>query len=114
MKAEPAYVAEMLEFAKTLRGRELKEVEKRIASESSDPWDYFMMFGIQPETQRYIDYTIKLLEKCEDLGQQCTCESRLDFSVEELGLEYPDGSMMKTYWEFYAKWKAEKDAAEGK
>jgi uncharacterized protein (DUF2237 family) len=52
------YVKEMLDFAKTLKGRELTPVEEEIHKEGlkkGDRWFYFAVFGIQPETQIYIE-----------------------------------------------------------
>ena len=114
-KCNKAYVEEMLNFARTLKGRELNKTEARIRQEgidSNDEWHYFMVFGIQPDTQNYIDYTIQLLEKCESIGEELTAESRLNFSVEDLGVKYPKASLMEKNWLEFEEWKTKKDASE--
>ncbi len=108
-KNDVAYTLEMLEFAKTIKGRERTESEKKIAQEAielQDDWHYFMVFGMQPDTQAYIDKTIMLLEKCNNLADQVICNCRLDATVEDLGIQFPSGSGMEKHWQNYQEWKA--------
>lgn len=112
MDCNKEYVQEMLEFAKSLKGRELTPVEEKIwqeGIESKDDWHYFMVFGIQADTQKYINKTIRLLEECEDIGDEVICENRLEFTVEEMGIEFPEGSLMRKHWDDYKEWKRKKD-----
>lgn len=80
---------ELIRLAKTLKGRDRTPTEKQVAEESKaaggDKWDYFMVFGIQPETQAYIDETIRQLENAHDYGTLATAHVRLGFSFDDLG-----------------------------
>jgi len=73
-----------LAYAKSLKGRERTETEKKFAREHPDPWDYFYVFGSQEDTQVHIDKTIRLIEECDHLGKMVICELRLKWSTEEL------------------------------
>lgn len=80
------WIPRAIKFAKSLEGRELTAVEQRVLDEATDPWDYFMVFGIQPETQQYLNKTIQLLEKADpnDIADTLTLKIRLDWSVRDI------------------------------
>jgi hypothetical protein len=76
-----------LAFARTLKGRPHTEDEQEFIEETDyDPWDYFRVFGIQPETQAYVDKTIQMLEELDpnDLADAVVIEIRLKWSAEEI------------------------------
>lgn len=80
--------------AKAIKGRALTAGEQAVmdkAKAENDIWIYFMSFGIQPETQSYIDHTIKLIEECDEFVDEVVALIRLDFSMNKLGLTYPEG-----------------------
>lgn len=76
--------------ARSLQGRDHTPDEKAFIEQSKIEdgdewrWEYFRVFGVQPETQAYIDATIQQLEKCSDLAQRATCEIRLEWSCRAL------------------------------
>lgn len=71
--------------ARTLKGRPHTPAELEFLKTCEDHWDYFSAFGIQPETQSYIDVTIRLLEtKCVTLADQCVCSIRLKWTITAL------------------------------
>lgn len=76
-----------LKFAKSLRGRERTPTEKKFRENHPDYWDYFRVFGIQEETQAYIDETIRQIENLEpdNYADQLVVELRLGWSAEKLG-----------------------------
>ena len=113
-KADKAYTQEMLTFARSIKGRDLTVDEAKVRQEAiakGDDWLYFTVFGIQPDTQRYIDKTIELLEKCSTLPDQVVCNCRMDFTIQDLGISYPAGSSMEKHLQAYNEWKARKDEA---
>lgn len=82
----PRWKMRALAYAKSLRGRPLDEDEQDFRDKYPDPADYFRVFGMQPETQKYIDETIRQLEDLqpEDKGLQLVAEIRLKWSVKAL------------------------------
>lgn len=75
-----------LRFARSLHGREYTPTEQGVY-ERQGPDGLFRTFGLQPETQGYIDTTIHFIEcmDMEDYGMQLVYEVRLKWSAEELG-----------------------------
>ena len=76
-----------LQRAKSLEGRPLTPYESEVADRETDNGvDYFMAFGIQPETQKYIDYTIQVLEEENEkyMGQLVTTKVRLEWSCKDV------------------------------
>lgn len=74
-----------LKRAKSLEGRPLLPREQEIL-DGFGVEAYFMAFGIQPETQKYIDFTIQVLEQAREryIGQLLTMSVRLRWSCEAL------------------------------
>jgi hypothetical protein len=80
----PEWKERALKYAHSLKGRENTEVEQEFLDTHPDRWDFFYVFGIDETRQGYINYTIQLIEECENLADQIICELRLDWSSEKL------------------------------
>jgi hypothetical protein len=80
----PEWKIRALKFAHNLKGREDTRVEKEFRAKHPDPWDFVRVFDIDESRQRYINYTIQLIEKCDNLGDQIICELRLEWSAKKL------------------------------
>lgn len=81
-----SWQARALRRAESLTGRQRIDVEKKFANEHEDRWDYFYVFGCQPETQAYIDETIRQL-KCMDMSHfvnGLVPFMRLEWSIKDL------------------------------
>lgn len=89
-----------LRFARTLKGRPRTQDEQEWSDQTNDPWEYFRVFGIQPETQKYIDKTVELLENLDFegnyRGNAVTIYIRLKWSAKETkGLKHYEPSRRK-------------------
>lgn len=74
-----------LAFARSLKGRARTQEEQQIFDKCGRE-GCFRVFGIQPETQGYIDYTIEMLEELDpaDPGLLPIAEIRLKWTMQEL------------------------------
>ena len=80
----PEWKERALKYARSLKGRENTEVEQEFLDTHPDRWDFFYVFGADETRQGYINYTIQLIEKCDNLADQIICELRLYWSSERL------------------------------
>lgn len=78
-----------LAFAKALKGRPLSDDEAEYLKECGQDWpEYFRVFGFQPDTQLFIDGTIKriqemIIDESKDLGKYLVLGFRLRCSAKE-------------------------------
>lgn len=80
-----------LRFARSLSGRDRTAVEKKFAEEHPDRWDYFYVFGMQEETQHYVEETIRQIGELSDTGENLT-----DFLVPAIRLEWSAIAILRT------------------
>jgi hypothetical protein len=80
----PEWKERAINYAHTLKGRENTEEEQKYLDTHPDPWDFLFVFGTDETRQGYINATIRLIEECDNLGDQIICELRLDWSSERL------------------------------
>jgi hypothetical protein len=79
------WIQRALARARSLKG-EPRSPEEQAFFEEHGPDDYFYVYGLRPEKQGYINYTIQFLEELDpnDLGMQCVAEARLEWSIKKL------------------------------
>lgn len=80
----PAWKERAINYAHTLKGRENTRVEQEFMDTHPDPWDFFYVFGADETRQGYINATVRIIEKCDDIPDQIICELRLKWSSERL------------------------------